>query len=115
MLSHRRPQDIIVIERDFARLEAARANNFSTVFRDASKLKTMRIAQVGTARDVIVCVGGPGGAAVVEAARKLSPTARIRAATPTPEFRDALNAAGANDVVVISDLAGLLLAQSLHS
>lgn len=115
MLSQRHPQDIIVIERDFKRLEEANARNFRTVFGDAAELRTMRMAQVGTARDVIVCVGGPRGADVVRAARKAAPAAYIRAGAPTPEFRDALIAAGADEVIVISDVAGVLLARSLQS
>lgn len=115
MLSYRKSQDIIVIDRDFAHVEAARAYNFSTVFGDASELRSLRIAKVGIARNVVVCVGGPGGSAVVKAVRKLAPAAQIRAASPTPEFRDAFAAAGADDVIVISDLAGVLLARSLHS
>ena len=115
LLSSRNPQDITVIERDFTRLEAARAYNYSTVFGDASEARTLRIAQVGTARDLFVCVGAPGGSAVVKAARGIAPEAQIRVATPTPEFRNALIAAGADDVIVISDVAGMLLARSLHS
>lgn len=115
MLSYRQAEDIIVIERDFARAESARAYNFRTIFGNASELRTMRIAHVGIADDVVVCVGGPGGSTVVKAAREVAPAARIRAAIPTPEFRDAFIAAGADDVIVVSDLAGVLLARSLHS
>lgn len=115
ILSHRKIEDNIVIERDFTRLESARLSNFRTVFGDPSKLRTMRIAQVGIARDVVIRVGGPGGSEVVKTARKVAPSAHIRAGIATAEFRDALIAAGADDVIVISDEAGVLLARSLHA
>lgn len=113
MLSHRHPQDIVVIDHDFMRIEEASSQNFRTVFGDAADLRTMRLAQAGLARDVIVCVTGQHSAAVVRTARKVAPTAHIRAGIPTPEFRDALIAAGADEVIVISDVAGVLLAGSL--
>lgn len=113
MLSHRNPQDNTVIERDLKRLEKASADNFRTVFGDASEARTLRMAQLGVARDVLICVGGPRGAEIVKAARKLAPTAHIRVGTPTPEFRNVLIAAGADEVIVISDVAGALLARSI--
>jgi voltage-gated potassium channel len=115
MLSQRDPQDIMVVDRDISRLEHARLREFKTVFGDASVAGTLRIAQVGVARDILVCVGGQDGAKVVSIAREIAPTAYSRAGTPTPEFREALLAAGENHVVVVSDVAGVMLARSLHS
>lgn len=97
------------------RSEVARARGFRTVYGDASDIRTMRIAQVGIASDVIVCVGDPGGRDVVQIARRLAPSARIRAGTSSPENRSALIAAGADTVIVTSDIAGKLLAYSLHA
>jgi voltage-gated potassium channel len=115
MLSQRDPQDIMVVDRDISRLEHARLREFKTVFGDASVARTLRIAQVGVARDILACVGGPDGAKVVSTAPEIAPTAYIRAATPTPEFQEALLVARANDVLVVSDVAGVMLARSLHS
>jgi voltage-gated potassium channel len=113
MLSQRDPQDIMVVDLDNSRLEHARLREFKTVFGDASVARTLRTAQV--ARDILVCVGGQDEAKAVSIAREIAPTAYSRAGTPTPEFREALLAAGENHVVVVSDVAGVMLARSLHS
>lgn len=115
MLSRHHPQDIIVIERDFTLYKTARALNFRAVWGDATDIKTLRVAQVGIAGHVVVCVGDLNGPKVVQTIRELTRSARVRAGASVPQYRNALKAAGADDVVVLSDVAGVLLARSLQS
>lgn len=89
----------------------ARELGLRTVSGCAAEHSTQRIAHVGTADDVVVCIEGPDAEVVVTTARCVAPAAKIQAAVSNPALATLLREAGADNVLVLSELAGILLAR----
>lgn len=104
---------ITIIEADEEQAQEARKKGFNAVTGDASCVATLRVAQVGIATDLIVCIDAPVAEKIVHLARSLSSSVRIQAALSQRNDRDKLMRAGAHDVVVISKLAGELIADTI--
>ena len=105
--------DITIIEADAGRAQVARTRGLRVITGDASEVATQRVAQVGSAPDVIVCIDAPVAEEVIGVARRLSPSAWIQAAVAKRDDAAKLLRAGADYVLVVSALEGELLANSI--
>lgn len=112
-LRFRSPGEISIIDLDHERFEGARLQGYRSIAGDASLVRTLRIAGVGGAADIIICMDAPAATSVVRATRMLSSLARVQVVVSGKSDREALLDAGADDVLVLSALAGALLAQSI--
>jgi voltage-gated potassium channel len=108
-----RPGNVSVIEVEHGRFEEARKFGFRSILGDAADANRLRVACVGVATRIMVCVTDEAAAAVTKAARGLAPSATIVAALRTVEQREAVLSAGANEVIVLSRMTGEMLADSI--
>lgn len=101
---------IWVVERDHDRAEVARRRGLNVVCGNAADSHTQRIARVGSAADIAICIDPPETEAIVRVARSLSPTAHIQVGISEPSCLREITSAGANRILVLSTIAGKLLA-----
>ncbi len=105
-------QAIAVIDRSSERADAARQRGFRIVCGDAADQARLRVAGAGTASEIIICVSDCTAPAVAAAARSIAPEAVIKALVEEPGTATAVTAAGANLALVLSEIAGQLLAKT---
>jgi voltage-gated potassium channel len=104
------PGDIVVVDRDPTRLDAASAAGLVTVAGDATRSGILRIANLPAAAAVVVATNRDDTALLVTlTARQLSPDIHIVAAVRETENLHLLRRSGADCVVVSEETAGRLL------
>jgi voltage-gated potassium channel len=104
------PADIVVVDTDRSRLDAASAQGLVTVTGDATRSSVLRIAGVDRATAIVVATNRDDTAVLVTlTARQLAPNVRIVAAVRESENRRLLRQSGADSVVVSAETAGRLL------
>ena len=106
---------IAIVEIAADRLAMARARGHSCVSGDATERNRLRIAGAGVINDIIICVDDEAAPAVMSAARAVSPSAVVSAVVKHPDTKGPVIAAGADIVLVLSEICGRLLAQSMLS
>ncbi len=107
------PAQVAVIDADGRRVDAARRNGHQVVNADAIELACLRVAKVGSAARVAVCVDDNAAIIVVRAVRRIAPDATIQVMLKENRLENLIKAAGADDVLALDTLAGQLLAHSV--
>ncbi len=95
------------------RVEAARLAGVCAVLGDARDSSRLRIAGAGTASEIIICVPDDIAPAVAAAVRGIGRGAFIKALVEKTQAAEATAAAGANLIIVVSEIAGQLLAETV--
>ncbi len=113
VLHGRSAGDIWVIEADYSQYQQALKLGYRSVFGDACKLQRLRTVHVGAATEVVISVGDDRAADVTRQVRAIAPSALVKVAIHCGEREKEVLSAGASDVVVISKLAGIMLANSV--
>ncbi len=103
---------IAVVEWSPQRADAARALGIRSICGDASELARLRLAGVGTALEIVICVTDDHAPAVAGAVRHVAPQAGLSAVVKKPETGYAVKKAGVDTALVLSELAGQLLAEA---
>lgn len=104
------PTDIVVVDTDRGRLDAASARGLVTVPGNATRSSVLRMAGVPDAKAIIVATNRDDTAVLVTlTARELAPKITIVAAVRESENVHLLRQSGANSVVVSAETAGRLL------
>jgi voltage-gated potassium channel len=104
------PTDIVVVDTDRARLDAASALGLVTVTGNATRSSVLRIAGVQNAAAIVIATNRDDTAVLVTlTARELTAKIRIVAAVRESENVHLLRQSGANSVIVSSETAGRLL------
>ncbi|MCX4092291.1 NAD-binding protein [Nocardia sp. alder85J] len=105
-----RPDQIVVVDTDPVRLEAAANAGLVTVHGSATQADVLRLAGVQRAAAVVVAVNRDDTAVMVTlTARELNPATKIVASIRESENTHLLRQSGADSVVVSSETAGRLL------
>lgn len=107
------PTSISTIEADVGKVEAARERGCRTVHADASEVSSLRVAMVGPALRVAVCIGDQPALGMVRAIRSIAPDALLQVVVQDGTLKASLKEAGADEVLVLGVLAGQLLARSV--
>nr|MBA2725886.1 NAD-binding protein [Actinomycetota bacterium] len=100
------------LERSPHRADIARRQGFLSVSGDATDVARLRIAGVGNAAKIIICVGDDESEAVTTAIRQASANVSVTAVLDRPSVQAAVISSGAHSVLVLSEIAGQLLAES---
>ncbi len=109
------PAEIVVIDQDHARLEAAEARGCNVMEGDASRDKALSQVRVQRARSMIVSAGRDDTSIlVVLTARALAPKLAISVLVRASDNEQLARQAGASNVINPVSFAGLLLAGSCH-
>lgn len=109
------PSEIVVIDQDHGRLEAAEKRGCNVMEGDASRDKTLNQVRVGRARSMIVSAGRDDTSIlVVLTARALAPKLSISVLVRASDNEQLARQAGASNVINPVSFAGLLLAGSCH-
>jgi voltage-gated potassium channel len=104
------PTNIVVVDTDRARLDAASALGLVTVTGNATRSSVLRIAGVPNAAAIVIATNRDDTAVLVTlTARELAAKIRIVAAVRESENVHLLRQSGANSVIVSSETAGRLL------
>ena len=104
------PTDIVVVDTDRTRLDAASALGLVTVTGNATQSSVLRIAGVQRASAIVVATNRDDTAVLVTlTARELAPNIRIVASVRESENVHLLRQSGANSVIVSAETAGRLL------
>jgi voltage-gated potassium channel len=104
------PTNIVVVDTDRARLDAASALGLVTVTGNATRSSVLRIAGVQQAAAIVIATNRDDTAVLVTlTARELAPKIRIVAAVRESENVHLLRQSGANSVIVSAETAGRLL------
>jgi voltage-gated potassium channel len=104
------PTDIVVVDTDRARLDAASALGLVTVTGNATRSSVLRIAGVQNAAAIVIATNRDDTAVLVTlTARELAAKIRIVAAVRESENVHLLRQSGANSVIVSAETAGRLL------
>lgn len=110
------PDDIVVIDADPDRIEAAKQAGVIALRGDATHNATLEAARVDTARAVLISMGRDDTAAlVVLSARQLNHAVPISVSARAAENEDLLRQAGAGSVINPIEIGGHLLARSSSS
>lgn len=110
-----KPEAIVVIDADPARVDAATAEGFSAILGDATHNAVLKAARIGTAASVLVSTSHDDAAAlVVLSARQLNPQVKISATARLEENEDLLAQAGANVVLNPIRMGGHMLARAAN-
>lgn len=108
-----KPEAIVVIDPDPARIAAATAEGFNAIEGDATHNSVLKAARIGTAAAVLVSTSQDDAAAlVVLSARQLNPHVQISATARLEENEDLLAQAGANVVLNPIRMGGHMLARA---
>lgn len=108
-----RPEALVVIDADPARIEAAVAMGLNAVLGDATHNSVLQAARIGTAAAVLVSTSQDDAAALaVLSARQLNPRVQISATARLEENEDLLVQAGANKVLNPIRMGGHMLARA---
>jgi voltage-gated potassium channel len=109
------PTEIVVIDQDHGRLEAAEKRGCNVMEGDASRDRTLRQVRVERARAMIVSAGRDDTSIlVVLTARALAPKLAISVLVRASDNERLARQAGATNVINPVSFAGLLLAGSCH-
>lgn len=109
-------KQIIVIDRNQARIEEAAEQGYIGLLGDASREDSLREAMLNTARAFFVCTDRDDtNVLIVLTARHLSTRVRIVTRVEEAENEKLLKQSGANATVLPSRVGGLLMAASLDS
>lgn len=109
------PKEIVVIDGDHARLEAAERRGCNVMQGDASRDKTLSQVRVSRARAMIVSAGRDDTSIlVVLTARAMAPKLSISVLVRASDNERLARQAGASNVINPVNFAGLLLAGSCH-
>jgi voltage-gated potassium channel len=109
------PRTIVVIDEDENALSRASDCGVAVLQGDASRVETLRAANIERASALLVSAGRDDSAIlIVLTARKLAPNAKISVTMRNEENEDIARQAGADTVVNPVSFAGLLLASSLQ-
>lgn len=109
------PSEIVVIDQDHGRLEAAEKRGCNVMEGDASRDKTLNQVRVSRARSMIVSAGRDDTSIlVVLTARALAPKLAISVLVRASDNEQLARQAGASNVINPVSFAGLLLAGSCH-
>jgi voltage-gated potassium channel len=109
------PSEIVVIDQDHGRLEAAEKRGCNVMEGDASRDKTLNQVRVARARSMIVSAGRDDTSIlVVLTARALAPKLSISVLVRASDNEQLARQAGASNVINPVSFAGLLLAGSCH-
>lgn len=109
------PSEIVVIDQDHARLEAAEKRGCNVMEGDASRNKTLNQVRVSRARSMIVSTGRDDTSIlVVFTARALASKLSISVLVRASDNEQLARQAGASNVINPVSFAGLLLAGSCH-
>ncbi len=104
------PTNIVVVDTDRARLDAASALGLVTVTGNATRSSVLRIAGVQHAAAIVIATNRDDTAVLVTlTARELSASIRIVASVRESENVHLLRQSGANSVIVSAETAGRLL------
>jgi voltage-gated potassium channel len=104
------PTNIVVVDTDRARLDAASALGLVTVTGNATRSSVLRIAGVQNAAAIVIATNRDDTAVLVTlTARELSAEIRIVASVRESENVHLLRQSGANSVIVSAETAGRLL------
>ncbi|PLK27960.1 potassium transporter TrkA [Novosphingobium sp. TH158] len=108
-----RPEQIVVVDPDPARIAAATAEGFSAIEGDATQNSVLKAARIETACAVLVSTSRDDATAlVVLSARQLHPDVQISATARLEENEDLLAQAGANIVLNPVRMGGHMLARA---
>jgi len=109
------PSEIVVIDQDHGRLEAAEKRGCNVMEGDASRDKALNQVRVSRARSMIVSAGRDDTSIlVVLTARALAPKLSISVLVRASDNEQLARQAGASNVINPVSFAGLLLAGSCH-
>lgn len=109
------PSEIVVIDQDHSRLEAAEKRGCNVMEGDASRDKTMKQVRVSRSRAMIVSAGRDDTSIlVVLTARAMAPKLSISVLVRASDNEQLARQAGASNVINPVSFAGLLLAGSCH-
>jgi voltage-gated potassium channel len=104
------PTDIVVVDTERTRLDAASALGLVTVTGNATQSGVLRVAGVDRAAAIVVATNRDDTAVLVTlTARELAPNIRIVASVRESENVHLLRQSGANSVIVSAETAGRLL------
>ncbi len=103
---------IMYVERSPERAHSAQERGYLSVSGDATDLARLRIAGTATALKIIVCVADSEAAAVVAAIKRTGAHASLSAVIEHPSAKPDVLSAGCEAVIVLSEIAGQLLAES---
>lgn len=108
-----KPESIVVIDADAARVEAAMAEGFSAILGDATHNAVLKAARIGSAGAVLVSTSQDDVAAlIVLSARQLNREVQISATARLEENEDLLAQAGATVVLNPIRMGGHMLARA---
>lgn len=108
-----KPESIVVIDADPARIDAATAEGYSAILGDATHNAVLKAARIGTAAGVLVSTSQDDVAAlVVLSARQLNREVQISATARLEENEDLLAQAGATVVLNPIRMGGHMLARA---
>lgn len=106
------PRTITIIERDSAKAEKARKLGHRVIVGDAATPSSLRVAQVAAATEVLVCVGDAAALHIIQHLHRAAPQTIVKVVLRDRTYSQAASEAGASEVIVLSSLAGGLLAES---
>jgi voltage-gated potassium channel len=108
--------DVVVVDTDRDRLDAATAHGLVAVHGDATRSGVLQLAGVPRAAGVVVATNRDDTAVLVTlTARQLAPSVRIVVAVREAENVRLLRQSGANSVVVSAETAGRLLGMATRT
>lgn len=108
----RHPHQVTVVEQDAARSQQAEARGHRIVNSDATLERTLRSAGADVAATIIICLGDEDLLDAIHAARAVAPEASIEAVLNRSDNEREVIAAGADTVLNLSKIAGMLLAHA---
>ena len=114
-LAGRHPHRITVVESNRERARSAARSGYRVVMGDAATSEALASAGAGVARSIIICIGDSQAAAATKIARDLSPGATIHVVLETQDHEEQAVAAGADGVLPLSRICGILLADAALS
>jgi voltage-gated potassium channel len=104
------PTDVVVVDTDRTRLDAASALGLVTINGDATRTSVLRVAGLQQAAAIIIATNRDDTAVLITlTARELAPNVRIVASVRESENVHLLRQSGANSVIVSAETAGRLL------
>jgi voltage-gated potassium channel len=110
------PRQVLIVDLDGDRLEAAAERGYVGLRGDATTEQMLQEAMVHTARVLLVCTDRDDtNVLIVLTARNLSPNVRIVARVEEAENEKLVRQSGANATVLPSRVGGILMADSLES
>tara|TARA_R110000824_G_scaffold37555_6_gene115584 strand:+ start:1760 stop:2197 length:438 start_codon:yes stop_codon:yes gene_type:complete len=104
---------ILVLDRDPAKAELAQTLGFSFILGDANSSNSLRVAQVTAAAAVFVCIEDTAALPIIRRIQKAASQTPIIAVLKHKANENAALRSGASGVLVLSEITGRLLADSV--